>query len=287
MAFQQELIRKLGSVDSLDRLARPLAKAAAKATKPTPVKNALSGTWLGHPLHPMLTDVPIGTWTAAAVLDVVGGRACAGAARRMVGLGVLAAAPTAAAGWSDWSDTYGPDQRVGVAHALGNLAAVLLQSVSYLARRRGHRRFGITLSAAGLGTMGAAAYLGGHLSFVRGIGVNHTAFEEPVEDWVDVAAFAELAPGKPVRVVAGGVPVVLVRRDDEVRALSATCVHAGGPLDEGELLDDCLRCPWHGSIFRLRDGTVVRGPATTPQPSWEVRLDDGRVHVRSATTVAR
>ncbi len=284
MALKQRIIRWFEGAEALDRLSRPLAKVAARAGGPTPVKNSLSGTWLGHPLHPMLTDVPIGAWIAAAALDIAGSPSSDNAAKGLVGLGVLAAAPTALSGWSDWSDTYGPEQRVGVVHALGNLAAVVLQSASYLLRRRGRHRQGILLSMAGLGAMGGAAYLGGHLSFIRGVGVNHTAFETMVEDWTDVAALADLASDKPMRASAGAVPVVLVRQGDEVHALSATCVHAGGPLDEGELVDGCLRCPWHGSIFRLSDGSVVRAPATTAQPSLQVRLEAGRVLVRRAAT---
>jgi nitrite reductase/ring-hydroxylating ferredoxin subunit/uncharacterized membrane protein len=276
------IVSALEGAEALDRLARPLAKAAGRVTSSTPVKNALSGTWLGHPLHPLLTDVPIGTWLAAAVLDVVGGRSSQRAAQRLVGLGVLAALPTATTGWSDWSDTYGAEQRIGVAHALGNVGALLLQSASYVARRAGHRGRGRLLSAAAMGAMGASAYLGGHLSFVRAVGVNHTAFEHPVDDWTDVAALEELETGKPVRGSAGDIAVVLVRQDEQVCALSATCVHAGGPLDEGELVDGGLRCPWHGSTFRLSDGVVLRGPATVPQPRYEVRVEGGRVQVRSA-----
>ncbi len=280
MVVPEQIIQRLEGNESLDRLARPLSKAASRLTQPTVVKNALSGTWLGHPLHPMLTDVPIGSWVAAAALDVLGGRSARKAAQRLVGLGVLAAAPTALSGWSDWSDTYGPEQRVGIAHALGNSSAVLLQSASYLARRRRRHGSGVLLSLAGLGAMGAAAYLGGHLSYVRGVGVNHTAFEQMPTEWTDVAALADLAPGEPVRASAGGAPVVLIRQDDQVHALAATCVHAGGPLDEGEIVDGCLRCPWHGSIFQLADGRVRRGPATTSQPSLETRLEEGRVQVR-------
>ncbi|MGH3177668.1 MAG: Rieske (2Fe-2S) protein, partial [Streptosporangiaceae bacterium] len=113
-------------------------------------------------------------------------------------------------------------------------------------------------------------------------GVNHTAFQESVADWTRVALLSELAPDKLVRVMAGGVPVLLVRRGEQVRALSATCVHAGGPLDEGELADGCVRCPWHGSIFRLADGTAVRGPAATGQPTWQVRIEGEQVQVRAA-----
>ncbi|MGH3235100.1 MAG: DUF2231 domain-containing protein [Streptosporangiaceae bacterium] len=278
----ERVVRKVEGMEALDGPARPLAAAAGRATRPRRVKNALSGTWLGHPLHPLLTDVPIGSWVAAGVLDLAGGAQAGRAARRLVGFGVLAAVPTAAAGLSDWSDTYGAEQRVGLVHAAGNVAALSLQAASYLARRRGRPGAGAALSAAGLGIMAGAAYLGGHLSYTHGVGVNHTAFQEGVADWTGVALLSELAPDKLVRVMAGGVPVLLVRRGEQVRALSATCVHAGGPLDEGELVDGCVRCPWHGSIFRLADGTAVRGPAATGQPAWQVRIEGEQVQVRAA-----
>jgi len=120
---------------------------------------------------------------------------------------------------------------------------------------------------------------------VRGIGVSHTAFQPEVKKWTDVAAFSDLTVDVPMRVKAKSVPVVLVRRDETVYALSATSVHAGGPLNEGELVDgNCIRCPWHASTFKLEDGAVVRGPATMDQPSWEVKIEDGRIFVRSSPT---
>lgn len=175
---KQQVIERLEDLESLDRLARPLAQAVSRLTRPTTAMNALSGTWLGHPLHPVLTDVPIGSRVAATALELFGGPSAKKAAKQLVGLGVLAAAPTALSGWSDWSDTYGAEQRVGLAHALDNLRAVLWRSASYAAERRGHHRRGLLFSFAGLGAMSGTAYLGGHLSYVRGIGVNHTAFEE-------------------------------------------------------------------------------------------------------------
>ncbi len=282
MAALERIVKRLEGQATLDRFGGPLAAAAGRASGPAPIKNVLSGTWLGHQLHPMLTDVPIGSWVAAGMLDLLGGAEDARAARRLIGVGVLAALPTAAAGASDWSETYGPEQRVGLVHALGNVAALSFQAASYLARRAGRRETGVALSVAGLGIMASAGYLGGHLSFNRGVGVNHTAFEEAVTDWTDVASMAELASDRLVGVAAGGVPVVVVRHGDEVHALSATCVHAGGPLDEGSLIGDCVRCPWHASLFRLADGKVMRGPAASSQPVWQVRVEGDRVQVRTA-----
>ena len=282
MPLQQQLVRRIEDLKQLDELSRPIANLAGRATRPDAVKNALSGTWVGHQLHPMLTDLPIGAWVMATALDWTTPKSGAKAARRLVGLGILAAVPAAATGASDWSETYAAEQRVGVVHALTNTAGLLVQSASWLARRRGRRVTGMALSTAGLGITLSAAYLGGHLSFIRGVGVNHTAFDDTISDWTDVAAVAELAADKPLRVTPGGVPVMLVQHDGDIRALSATCVHAGGPLDEGEIVGSCIRCPWHSSRFQLGDGTVVRGPAASDQPTWQVRIDEGRVYVRSS-----
>lgn len=282
MPLQQQLVRRIEDLKQLDDVSRPLAGLAGRATRPDSVKNALSGTWVGHQLHPMLTDLPIGAWVMAAALDWTAPKSGAKAARRLVGLGILAALPAAATGASDWSETYAAEQRVGVVHALTNSAGLLVQSASWLARRRGRRLTGMALSTAGLGITLSAAYLGGHLSFIRGVGVNHTAFDDAVTDWVDVAAAAELAADKPLRVTPGGVAVMLVQHDGDIHALSATCVHAGGPLDEGEIVDGCIRCPWHASRFQLAGGKVVRGPAASDQPAWQVRVDEGRVYVRSS-----
>lgn len=276
-----KIVASIESLAVLDRVAGPVVRLVGKAVRPTRIKNALSGTWLGHQLHPMLTDVPIGAWVGAATLDLLGGDGQAGAARILTGVGVVAAAPTAAAGLSDWSDTFGGEQRVGMVHALGNVTGLSFQVASYLARRRGRRALGVGLGTTGLGLVAASGYLGGHLAYVRGVGVNHTAFEEPTSDWTDVAGADELVDGQPRRVDAAGTPVVLVRTAAGIFALSATCGHAGGPLDQGAVVEDCVRCPWHGSTFRLADGIPVRGPAASAQPVWETRVAAGRVEVRA------
>jgi nitrite reductase/ring-hydroxylating ferredoxin subunit/uncharacterized membrane protein len=278
----ERLVEQIAAAEQLDAIAAPLAGAVKVATQPRLVKNALSGTWLGHQLHPLLTDVTIGAWVGATIVDLLGGVRGADAARRLTAVGILSAAPTAASGYSDWSDTYGAEQRIGLVHALGNTAGLALQVGSYLARRRGHRGLGVALGLAGLGAAGGSGYLGGHLVLALGVGVDHTAFEHRTTDWTDVGLAARLEDSTPLRVDADGTPVVVVRVGDRLSALSATCVHAGGPLDEGELVDGCLRCPWHASTFRLDDGRPVRGPAATGQPVWEARELDGRLEVRAA-----
>ena len=283
MTGARALIDRIENLGVLDRVSKIPAQLIQRATRPTAVENALSGGWLGHQLHPLLTDLPIGAWAMASVLDWTAGSRSSAAACRLVGVGVLAAVPSAATGASDWSNSFGPGQRVGVVHAVTNLAGTALQAASWVTRRRGHRVSGALLSTVGFAVTACAGYLGGHLTLVRGLGVNNTAFQPDVSAWTDVAAIDSLTDGKPARVDAGGVSVVLVRDGDTVHALSATCVHASGPLDQGALVHDgdAIRCPWHGSTFRLTDGTVVRGPAAIAQPCWDVTVDDGRVKVRS------
>ncbi|GLJ61641.1 hypothetical protein GCM10017576_17710 [Microbacterium barkeri] len=278
-----DLVERIGKAKELDGIVEKVSGWVAAVTKAAPVKNALSGSWLGHQLHPVLTDLPIGAWGAATALDLLGGEDSAEASRKLVGLGLVASAPTALAGAADWSDTYGPDKRVGLVHAATNGTASVLQAASWLARRRGHRGVGVALSLVAVSVTLASAYLGGHLSYVKGIGVNHTAFQKTTRKWNDVAADDEIREGELNRVTVGDTPLLLVRQRGELHALSATCTHAGGPLDEGKLdPSGCVTCPWHGSRFRLDDGSVDRGPASVPQPRWEVRVDDGRVLVRAA-----
>ncbi|VXC11248.1 Ferredoxin, 2Fe-2S [Microbacterium sp. 8M] len=280
-AAMQSLIRKIGKTRGLDPAAEKLSGWVDAATRSPAVKNALSGSWLGHQAHPMLTDLPIGAWGAATVLDLTG--ADPAASRRLVGLGILASAPTAAAGASDWSAMYGPAKRVGLIHAAANATASTLQITSWFVRRRGHHGAGAVLSLLGLGLTLGSSYLGGHLSLVRGTGVNHTAFQPTVRRWTDVGADAELAEGARTRVMVDDVPVLLMRISARLHAISAVCTHAGGPLDEGELgADGCITCPWHGSRFRVEDGAVRRGPASVPQPRWEAKVEDGRILLRSA-----
>jgi nitrite reductase/ring-hydroxylating ferredoxin subunit/uncharacterized membrane protein len=278
-----EAVETLERIEALDAPGEAISKWIRGVIPKGPVKDALSGTWLGHALHPLATDLPIGLWTSAVVLDWLGGRGSERAADRLVGLGIAAAVPAAATGASDWGDSTVGDprvQRVGLVHATANLTATTLFSTSLAARRGGARGRGKLLALAGVSALTLGGLLGGHLSFARGIGVDHTIFEAPEDDWTDVLSETELADRQPRVVDAGGVRVLLVREGDEVFALSERCVHRGGPLHEGELQDGCVVCPWHGSTFRLRDGSVERGPAAYPQPAWDVRVDGGRVRVR-------
>jgi len=154
---------ELEAADQLDTVTAPLTQAVRAV--PEPARRALAGDWLGHPLHPMLTDLPIGFWTTAWVLDLVGGRRSARVATAMVGLGVASALPTAAAGLVDWADLSAEKKRPGVVHAVANLAATGLYGLSFVARVRGRRFRGLALGMAGAAAATAGGYLGGHLAF--------------------------------------------------------------------------------------------------------------------------
>jgi nitrite reductase/ring-hydroxylating ferredoxin subunit len=281
MAFPQELVHRIERFTVLDKIAGPVAGLVAKAVQPRRIRNLLSGTDLGHPAHPMLTDLPIGAWTMSALLDTAGGSSMNSAADVLIGAGILGAIPTAATGLNDWSDTIGGERRIGVVHASANVAALSLYIASLVARLSGQRGTGKALGFAGLGALVVGAYLGGHLSFVKAVNVNHIAFEHRPQDWVPVLADAELNDGEHRVVFAGEAAVLLVREDGQLYALANTCSHAGGPLNEGQFVDGCVVCPWHGSTFRLTEGSIVRGPATSPQPSYQTRIRNGKIEVRS------
>ncbi len=248
------------------------------------VKNWLNGVWLGHPLHPALTDLVLGAWWTGALLDLTGGRRSADAA---ITVGVLAAVPTALAGATDWTDTEAEQRRSGLVHALLNTAGLGCMIASLFARRAEQRALGFGLSTTGLALATFSGWIGGELVYRMGTLVNRTAWLPSTDEFKAVASADVLQEGKLVgaELEADGqkVLLVLLKQGSSVLALSGVCSHWGGPLAEGKLLDgDCVECPWHGSQFSMRDGHVVQGPATAPQPVFEARLRKGQVEVRRA-----
>jgi nitrite reductase/ring-hydroxylating ferredoxin subunit/uncharacterized membrane protein len=264
----------------LDRPGDVLAGVAGRVVPSGRLGDVLTGTVIGHPLHPALVGVPIGAWASAAGLDLSG--TSSRAARWLVGFGIVAAVPSALTGLTDWLTTSGAERRVGSVHASFNSMALLLYTGSWLARRRGDERRGVALAMAGLAATSAAGWLGGHLAYALGVGVDTTAFQQLPEDWTDVGSESDVPAGRPVVVEAAGVPVLLFRSDDDWSAIADRCTHRGGPLHEGEVSDGCVTCPWHGSEFALSDGALVSGPASRPQPAFDVRVLAGRVQVRRA-----
>ena len=268
------------AAERLDPPADAVMAAIGKVVPNGPLKDALSGVWLGHPLHPMLTDLPIGFWTSAWVLDLVGGKRSAGAARTLVGLGILSAVPTALSGASDFADTAAPEKRVGIVHATANTLALACYVVSYAHRVRGRRAKGVLWGFVGAGFATIGGHLGGHLISALGIGVDTTAFDPGPDNWTDAGPASVLDEGAPVAVSADGVDVLVVRDGDRLLALADRCTHRGGPLHEGKVVVGCVECPWHHSRFRLTDGKVEQGPATQAQPAFEARVLDGTLQVR-------
>jgi nitrite reductase/ring-hydroxylating ferredoxin subunit/uncharacterized membrane protein len=264
---------------NIDRVGQPLNQVARRTIPSGALKDVLSGTWLGHPVHPIAVMVPIGSWTSASVLDLMGGVSSGPAARRLVGLGVLTALPAALCGLADWSDTDGAEQRVGATHATLNSVAVALYGASWWARRRPGRA-GTVLALAGMAVATGAGYLGGHLAYVEGVGVDTNSFHSGPGDWATVAALDDLPDKGGMTVTAGRANLFLVRLDGEICAIENRCSHRGGPLADGEMEGGCVRCPWHGSRFDLATGEVVNGPATVNQPVYQARVQDGQIQVR-------
>ena len=245
---------------------------------PRRFKTLLHGTWLGHPLHPAITDVPIGAWLLAGLFDVLWlvspsqNPWAARGAEWLVIVGIVGAAAAAITGLADWSDTYGAERTVGLYHgALNSLALVLfiISAALRLATDTGMNIPAAILGFVGVAAMLVAAYLGGDMVFGKGTGVNHTAWEAASEDYESVLPVDQLQE-RTLRRVA----------DETYYAIAATCTHAGGPLDEGELQGEVVQCPWHGSRFRMRDGKPITGPATFAQPRYDARVQDGMIQLR-------
>jgi nitrite reductase/ring-hydroxylating ferredoxin subunit/uncharacterized membrane protein len=267
---------------ALDAVAEPVQKAISRVVTGR-LRDFLNGVWLGHPLHPVLVQVPIGTWVSACVLDALPGDGPASTV--LVGTGTAAAVPAIMAGWADWAGLAPEQRRVGLVHAGANAIAVGLQVASLASRLSGRARPGRWLSLAAITLASAGAFIGGHLSYRQAVGVSHAApqLRHIPEGWHQVCDLDDLTTGKPVVRNAGEVAVLLVRDHAGVTAMIAACAHEGGPLGDGTVTDiagaECVVCPWHGSAFRLSDGAVARGPAATDQPLLRSRVRDGHVEI--------
>jgi nitrite reductase/ring-hydroxylating ferredoxin subunit/uncharacterized membrane protein len=269
------LIRRLESEDRFESVVAFVHGAVSTQAAKLGGRDTLSGSALGHPAHPLLVSGPIGCLASATVCDLLGQHR---AARALIGTGVLAAIPTAATGLSDWVDTADAERRVGFVHLVANLVAVMCYTKSWWERRQGHAWHGQAFSLAGAAALTAAGWLGGHLAYSMGVGVDTTAFDGGPAKWTEIARPGD-SPSR--RAIADGVALVVI--EDAVgqpHVLADRCTHRGGPLSEGTVGDGCITCPWHGSRFAIGDGHVVRGPATAPQPVYEVRVTGEGTEVR-------
>jgi uncharacterized membrane protein len=170
--------RRLEGLTALDPVVRAVRPLADALVSDPGRRDLLRGAWLGHAVHPPLTDVPIGLWTSATVLDLLGGPGAAPAAQKLVGLGILTALPTAVTGWAEWSGAEERVQRVGLVHAVSNVAALSLFTASYRARHRGQHLRGKALGLVASSALGLGGYLGGHLVSARKVSSRHPAFDD-------------------------------------------------------------------------------------------------------------
>lgn len=283
------LERVLDSQTWLDGLAdriQPITEKLYPGEVGRLIKDGLNGVWLGHSLHSAISDVPIGAWLTAEMLDVVsaqrgGDDGLDHAADLAVGLGVIGAVGAAVTGVTDWSQISGAPRRMGLAHALINVVGLTLNVASLAVRLGGGSRgTARVLSAGGFMINTAAAYIGGELVYRLGQAVNRNAWVEGPTKFKDVAAASDLIVGKMKMVEVADTAVVLLKDADGLHAFGGICPHIGGPLWEGELDGHCVTCPWHGSQFDVRDGKLLHGPSTHPVPCFEVREREGRIQVR-------
>ncbi|MDQ3920253.1 MAG: Rieske 2Fe-2S domain-containing protein [Acidobacteriota bacterium] len=244
---------------------------AVTGTAGQEVKDFLHGTWLGHPLHPVLTDVPIGAWTAALALDAMetisGRRELGAGADAAIAVGLVGAVGSALTGVTDWSETDGRARKVGLLHGLLNAGATVLYTTSLVMRRRKKRSAGAGFAMLGYAVSSAAAYLGGRLVYGEQIGVDHTAAQEMPKEFVAVLAEGELGEGEMKKVEAEGVPVLLVRRGGEIHAIAHTCSHLGGPLSEGKLEGDWYSARGTARASRSRTEASSAGRPLSRSPA--------------------
>ena len=284
--ISRRIVESLPLLDEIAEYVQPKVQVAANAGGKT-VRNILDGTPLELPVHPAITDVPMGSWTATFVFDaldvVSGSKPMRNAADATLTLGILGGFAAAATGLSDWRYLSGGARKMGVAHGLLNVAGLTLSTASLALRAGGNRNAGRLAFLVGFSLTGTAAHLGGELSYEYGLRVNRNAFEHGGPDeFTSVMPEDELNGGEMRRVDFDGVGVLVSRsQNGGVCAISASCNHFSGPLDQGSREGDTVVCPWHGSRFNLCTGAALDGPAIFPQSTYETRVRDGNIEIRA------
>lgn len=284
--LSQRIVDAMPFLDDLSDKVQPKVQEAVLAGGAT-ARKLLDGTWLGTPLHPVLTDVPIGSWTATFVFDALdtasGSKAMRNAADATLAFGVAGGVAAAVVGMSDWRYLSGGSRRMGMAHALANSAGLVLNVASLALRATGRRNAGRLAFLAGYSLNGMGAHLGGELSYGYGLRVNRNVYEPPGPDEFTPVLDESFLPEDGMRrVESDGVGILLSRaKGGPVHAISASCNHFSGPLENGVRDGDTVVCPWHYSCFDLKTGEVLAGPATFPQSRYETRVRDGKIEVRA------
>jgi nitrite reductase/ring-hydroxylating ferredoxin subunit/uncharacterized membrane protein len=275
-----QLLDKVERWERLDSVSNLLTSAIQPVARSRRFRNLLTGVPFGHPLHPALAQVSLGFFAAAGLLDLRGRPSDSAASRTLIAAGLVSSAPAMTTGLADWSHGHEQQQRAGLLHAAANTAGLLLSASSLLGRRRG--RLNRSAALAGLTSLSAAAYVGGHLAYRQALGANHAEHvpHRLPTGWAELCRLDEVPEHGLVQRLLGDQPLLAFRFDGDIRVLSDVCPHLAGPLHEGELREGCVVCPWHGSAFRATDGSVHSGPATAPVPALDVRVNDGKVLVR-------
>ena len=273
-------------LDSLSDRVQPVVREAVAGTGRRGA-DLLDGVWLGAPLHPALTDVPVGALTAAVALDSVAVVTGSGTVDRQadgaLAVSVAGAVAAAATGLSDWRYMRGEKRRLAAAHGLLNVVGLAFNATSLGLRLGGRRRAGRVSSALGFAVAGAAAHLGGELSFGMGVRVNQAPPGAGPAEFEAVLDESQLDGASMHRVEVAGETVLVTRSaSGDPCAIANTCSHFGGPLDQGEREGDVVVCPWHASRFDVCSGEVKGGPAVFPQPRFETRARDGKIEIRRA-----
>jgi nitrite reductase/ring-hydroxylating ferredoxin subunit/uncharacterized membrane protein len=249
-----------------------------------PVRELLHGRWFGHPSHPAMTDFPIGALTVALILDIIGATGAfgltgaAGAADVALVVGILAMLAAAVTGAADYADTDGRALVRATLHSVIMVVALVLYLISLALRTSppADRTVPIVIGLVAYVVLLAGAFVGGDVVYVFGNMVDRHAWRGAGGKWIalelDGGATPDTIPeATPTKAKLGINTLVIVRQAGTIFALHDTCAHAGGPLSQGTLVDDCIQCPWHGSRFRLADGKAQRSPTVYDQPVYEVR----------------
>lgn len=284
--YLERAIRQIGLQSVGNDLSSAIHNAILAGGEPARnVADLLHGTWLGHPLHSVLTDLVVGSWSFAALFDgiaaVTQSENAEYAADALTTLGAVSAVPTALAGMTDYSTVQKPAGGTAFVHGLLNTTVLTLYLLSIRARRDGNRTQAVILSSVGLGLLMASAWLGGHMVYAQRVGVNHNnEYTEETKEWTAALPEADLHNNEPKRVEVEGEAILLYRYGGAVYAIGAVCAHAGGPLEQGNFDGLCVECPWHQSVFDLRDGSIVHGPSTYPQPRYATRIQNGQIELR-------
>ncbi len=252
------------------------------------LQDLLNGVWLGHSLHAVLVDVVVGGATAALLLDVLrvffGMEGLETATTWIVGLVWLSAAGSILTGLTDFKDT-SPDSAtrdVTGLHGLINIVGTGGFAFSFIQHVTGNHDAGFWGLLVGYVIISVGAYIGGHIVYKHGYAINVNAFSrgKRAGEFTPVLPLAELPENTPTKASHGATAIMLVRRGDVVHALKNTCSHASGPLSDGTVGEGTIQCPWHGSVFRLGDGSVVHGPATSRQVSYRARINGDQVEIQ-------